>query len=63
MRGIRWGIVLVAALVTSGCGYNQIQTKDETVNKAKGDIEAQLQRRNIVGPPPAAGPRCPWDPP
>jgi LemA protein len=50
MKGIRWGIVLVAALFTSGCGYNQIQTKDEAVNKAKGNIEAQLQRRNDLIP-------------
>ena len=41
------GLVTVGlvASATSGCGYNQIQTKDEAVNKAKGQIEAQLQRR------------------
>ncbi len=41
------GLVTVGlvAIATSGCGYNQIQTKDEAVNKAKGQIEAQLQRR------------------
>jgi LemA protein len=35
----------LAATAASGCGYNQIQTKDETVNRALGDIKAQLQRR------------------
>lgn len=41
------GLVAVGfvAIGTAGCGYNQIQTKDEAVNKAKGQIEAQLQRR------------------
>jgi LemA protein len=38
------GVLAVAALA-SGCGYNQIQTLDEQVNKGKGDIAAQLQRR------------------
>jgi LemA protein len=32
-------------LAASGCGYNQIQTLDEQVNKAQGQIAAQLQRR------------------
>lgn len=43
MRGLAAAAVI--AVATSGCGYNQIQTKDEAVNKAKGNIEAQLQRR------------------
>ena len=33
------------ALVTAGCGYNTIQTMDERVNQAQGQIQAQLQRR------------------
>lgn len=37
--------LLAAALLTTGCGYNTIQTKDEQVNQAKGQIETQLQRR------------------
>lgn len=47
MRNIRWGMTLVAlaALGTSGCGYNTIQTLDEQVNKAQAQIETQLQRR------------------
>lgn len=41
----RGGAALALALVLSGCGYNAIQSKDEAVNQAKGQIEAQLQRR------------------
>ncbi|HYC30849.1 MAG TPA: LemA family protein [Gemmatimonadales bacterium] len=46
----RWSVVTMSclaalALATSGCGYNQIQTMDERVNQAKGQIETQLQRR------------------
>lgn len=33
------------ALLTAGCGYNQIQTMDEKVNQAQGQIQTQLQRR------------------
>lgn len=41
----RGAAVIAVALVLSGCGYNSIQSKDEAVNQAKGQIEAQLQRR------------------
>ena len=37
--------LLCVALVTTGCGYNTIQTYDEQVNSAQGQIEVQLQRR------------------
>ncbi|HEX6090705.1 MAG TPA: LemA family protein [Gemmatimonadales bacterium] len=37
--------LLVLTLATSGCGYNTIQTLDERVNRAQGDIQTQLQRR------------------
>lgn len=37
--------LLAAVLAVSGCGYNTIQTLDEKVNKAQGDIQTQLQRR------------------
>jgi LemA protein len=46
MRRSRRLIPLVLlALAAGGCGYNQIQTLDEQVNKAQGQIAAQLQRR------------------
>ena len=38
-------VVFALALLTSGCGYNRIQTLDETTNKAKQQISVQLQRR------------------
>ncbi|HET9150735.1 MAG TPA: LemA family protein [Gemmatimonadales bacterium] len=37
--------LLLVALATSGCGYNSIQTLDEKVNQAQGNIQTQLQRR------------------
>jgi LemA protein len=39
--------LLPAVLLTSftGCGYNTIQTLDEQAEAARGNIEAQLQRR------------------
>lgn len=33
------------ALLTTGCGYNTIQSMDERINQAKSQIETQLQRR------------------
>ena len=40
----RW-LILAAPLLGSGCGYNQIQTMDESAASAKQQIEVQLQRR------------------
>ena len=40
----RWLVVALAVLV-SGCGYNTIQTLDETASSAQSQIEVQLQRR------------------
>ena len=37
--------LLTAALIVTGCGYNTIQTKDESVNSAASQIKTQLQRR------------------
>ena len=42
--------LLAAAGLLAGCGYNEIQTKDETVNKAQGQIQTQLQRRSDLIP-------------
>ena len=42
--------LLATALLTAGCGYNEIQTKDERVNQAQGQIQSQLQRRNDLIP-------------
>jgi LemA protein len=37
--------LLAAAVFVAGCGYNTIQTMDERVNQAQGQIQTQLQRR------------------
>jgi LemA protein len=37
--------LLAAAVFLAGCGYNTIQTMDERVNQAQGQIQTQLQRR------------------
>ncbi len=42
--------LLAAVVLTSGCGYNRIQTLDEQVNQARGQIETQLQRRSDLIP-------------
>lgn len=47
---MRRKLALVASLafvmvVASGCGYNTIQTLDERVNRAQGDVQVALQRR------------------
>ncbi len=38
-------VMLVAAMVLTGCGYNTMQQQEEKVFKAWGDVEATLQRR------------------
>src|SRR3954469_4683616 len=45
MQRFRKTLPLLAAVLIVGCGYNEIQTKDETVNKAQGQVQTQLQRR------------------
>ena len=42
--------LLVLASLVTGCGYNQIQTMDEKVNQAQGQIQSQLQRRADLVP-------------
>ena len=42
--------LVVLALLVTGCGYNQIQTMDEKVNQAQGQIQTQLQRRADLVP-------------
>lgn len=44
MRSRKW-LVLALPLVLAGCGYNRIQSLDETANAARSQIEVQLQRR------------------
>jgi LemA protein len=44
-RLARTAPALAGLVVVAGCGYNQIQSLDETANQAKHQIEVQLQRR------------------
>lgn len=47
----RWFLAAAAALLTtSGCGYNRIQELDERVAQTRGNIEAELLRRNDLIP-------------
>jgi LemA protein len=41
----RFAGLLALALLSSGCGYNTIQTRDEAVNSALAQVKVQLQRR------------------
>ena len=50
-RSVPRQLLLVAVAVFGiGCGYNTIQTMDERVNQAQGQIQAQLQRRSDLIP-------------
>jgi LemA protein len=42
---IRVAFLAMAALMVSSCGYNALQVMEESVFKAWGDIESNLQRR------------------
>jgi LemA protein len=42
--------LLALALLAAGCGYNTIQSMDEKVSQAKGQVETQLQRRADLVP-------------
>jgi LemA protein len=42
--------LLATVMLVSGCGYNTIQTLDEQVNQAQGQIQTQLQRRSDLIP-------------
>src|SRR5688572_15356164 len=43
-------LLLLVLLLVAGCGYNTIQTLDERVNQAQGQIQTQLQRRSDLIP-------------
>lgn len=45
----RW-LALMLPLALTACGYNTIQSLDETANSAQGQIEVQLQRRADLVP-------------
>jgi len=45
MRRFLWVLPLAAALLLSGCGYNQFQQKDENVKAAWAEVLNQYKRR------------------
>jgi len=47
---LMFALVIVAVVGLSGCGYNRMQQLEETVFRAWGDLEAQLQRRADLVP-------------
>ena len=50
-RSVTRQLLLVAVAVFGvGCGYNTIQTMDERVNQAQGQVQTQLQRRSDLIP-------------
>jgi LemA protein len=44
------GLVLAVVIGLYGCGYNEMQTKEEAVKAAWGDVEASYQRRSDLIP-------------
>lgn len=45
-----FAILLLAAPLMTGCGYNRIQSLTQEVDAAQGNIQAQLQRRaDLIG--------------
>ena len=46
----RLAAVLALVLLLSGCGYNRIQELDEQTEQMRGNIDAELQRRNDLIP-------------
>jgi LemA protein len=45
MRKLLWAFPLLAALLLSGCGYHEFQTKDEQVKAAWAEVLNQYKRR------------------
>lgn len=49
-RSTKLFAVILATVLASGCGYNALQGLDEQVNRAKADIQTQMQRRADLVP-------------
>ncbi len=50
-KQISFGLIFLLLMLTmAGCGYNTIQTNEEAVKAAWGDVEATYQRRNDLIP-------------
>jgi LemA protein len=44
-KKMRWGMLLLIVVLSTGCGYNTLQVMEEAVSKAWSDVESNLQRR------------------
>lgn len=49
-RFLMFVVICLAVTVMSGCGYNTMQSNEEAVKAAWGDVEATYQRRNDLIP-------------
>jgi len=49
-KGVMFLIFIAVALSMTGCGYNTMQSNEEAVKAAWGDVEASYQRRNDLIP-------------
>src|SRR5919198_6262119 len=59
-RMLLLAVVVVAAFVSGGCGYNTLVTKQQNVRRSWSDVESNLQRRadlvpNLVSAAQSAG--------
>src|SRR5438128_9406989 len=50
MRGFGMAVAALCTLLLSGCGYNQLQSKDEQVKAAWSEVQNQYQRRADLVP-------------
>jgi LemA protein len=47
---LAWFVIMLAAAMLSGCGYNEFQARDEAVKAAWGEVVNQYQRRADLVP-------------
>ena len=50
MRGFGMAVAALCTLLLSGCGYNQLQSRDEQVKAAWSEVLNQYQRRADLVP-------------
>jgi LemA protein len=50
MRAVKWALLVAGALALSGCGYNTIQSQDESVKAGWSEVINQYQRRADLVP-------------
>jgi LemA protein len=50
MRNLKWAVLVAAALLLSGCGYNTLQRNDEQIKSSWSEVLNQYQRRADLVP-------------